>query len=424
MNPSSTFLALAPAPVIDAVLSRADPPLLDALLGGPAPPAPDVVTRAAGHEAVRVRLAAARNPTVPPDLLVRLVGARPASAKEADDPAEREVATAVLEHPRATRSVLLAVARFADQAGVAVDAYVSPASAVELRHLYALAESADPLAVAYALSGLRMTVARSPTVLVAACLRLWRDHGRPTARAAFEGLSPDAWTGVDSASVDLRTALAVCLADDHALGALRALSAELSGTRNVASALRAIDEYSGGAAEAARVILLAPHEPLDWDLLTDEHAARRWSVNVRIVLADQPGCPAELAIGAARSPAVGRGRAHLRRVRAAALKALATQGAGSTHAAVLRAREFGLLADNGGLPAAPHAYDALRLGMHLPTGEDEPAVNAGLEGEQLRELTARHLGSDADAWLVALRLLPEFAGTLAELPRTAEAATV
>ncbi|MDI2132724.1 hypothetical protein [Yinghuangia seranimata] len=345
------LLGYAPPDLLGPVLDRLDAATRRAVLAEPPLPAPVIVTHVAEHGTEAERLALATNPDATREVLGRLLP----DASEA-------VARAVLAHQAADRGTMLRAYAIAPP-DLARDDFAPPGPGIGevergQRALYPLAESADPdvlrHVLAHAMPGSRFPARRA--VVLRACLNLWRAVGPREAAAAL-----DASPQPEGREVDLLAGF------EHPDGRQRLGRAiENEGrTPLVLKRIRELDDRSnsgegargGGAVARARIdlVLLAPHQPLAWDLVVDEHRLWRWQAPALSVFAHQPGCPPELT-------------AH------------ATPGGPG------RARAIKNVRDDIGRSAR----SALR--------------------------------DDADAWLVAVRLVPEFTGTLRELLGVARAA--
>jgi len=393
MNPAALLLGQAPWNVMGAVLDRLDDRVRDLVLARPPVPGAAVTGYVCGHGSVADRASLARNPGLEPRVLARLAHDR--------SPA---VGAALYRHPRADRAIAVGVLTRADPEP-------DPGLVAELsttrtpRLLYPLVESYDPALIRHAVT----TIAPSPrtpmadVVVLRGCLNLWRRAGVDAVREALA-----ATASAHAADATLVRDLLGDPSGRHTLGRVietRGRTAELIGR------IRAV-----GNADAVRLILLAPHEPLRWKAVRAEHEVRRLPRHLWEALAEVPDCPADLAaLGA--MPLLPSAKRRSGRVRRSPWRDVAgVDLANHERWSALRAAHLdgaiGAASVIGeGAPAARAlAVFAATTGPGL---DDARTVLAGLTGETL--------GADPDAWAVALTLLDEFVGTTPELVATARA---
>ncbi|NUS54155.1 MAG: hypothetical protein HOV66_04740, partial [Streptomycetaceae bacterium] len=176
------------------------------------------------------------------------------------------------------------------------------------------------------------------------------------------------------------------------------------------------------------LLLASPRAPLDWDAVLRAHERAPFGRLALRALAYQRGCPPALAEAGAERVGRPTRRSVAERLRPGAARRRLIElmapsptptwtGSAPPHHELAQGYAKGLLS----------AGDVLR-GAH--GAQASLAVFASARGARLaaaqRELAAMTrgtLGNDADAWVVALTLLPEFTGTVDELLGTAAATT-
>jgi hypothetical protein len=414
MNTLALLLGQAPWQVIGPVLDRLDAKTRRRLLINPFLPGNSIVAFVLAHGTAADRLALAENPGATPETLLRL-----------GESAEPPTARRLIGHRRAGRDLVL---RAAPRAAADPESTSRPPDECPQHLLYALVESGDPAAVAYGMSGIR--VARvfpaAEATLVRGCLNLWRAAGPDAAAAEFakapplrHGLAPMVRKAL--ADRDGRQALGRFIERE---GRTEVLAERLRALEARGAPRRIVPHNRDDPIGAVRLLLRAPREPLRWDVLLREEAQLPWTAGVLAALCDEPGClpafrerherEAWRAAGWDDDRATS-SRHHRRAVRRAALGQLqAAEGQASEEAKTAYAT--GLLSAATVLTETPSAQSALAV-FTACTGERLNTARSAVA-----KLTTEHLGDDTEAWTVALRLLPEFSGTLPELLRTARLA--
>lgn len=408
MHPGALLLGQAPWPVMGAVLERLDANACHDLIASGGLPTGALVAYilAHGHDEARVALAA--NPVATPDILGRL-------AEEPSPPVARQL----LHHPYACREFLVS-ALHALPPGTRVPGTGEGGGPTQ-RAVYLQIEAPDAGAIADALAALHVerTFPAAELVLLRGCVNLWRLAGRDAVAAALRTVPL-----VERPRAAVLESVADALEHPHGLHRLDLAVGRLTGTRELLRRLDAVpkrqrDARARESGGMARLVMLAPHEPLDWDLIMRTHADS--PLPGLFVLNDEPGCPPELATpatGSSWAPAgvLGRSRNRRREARTEALTALRDFGSQESVRLVQIAYAAGLITARTIFDAAMPAVRALSVfygasGRHL--NEARSAVST---------LTRPTLGTHVEAWIVALTLLPEFAGTVPELLATARAA--
>ncbi|WP_436775054.1 hypothetical protein [Yinghuangia sp. YIM S09857] len=407
MNPWALLLGQASWAVIGPVLDRLDSDLRRRVLDGSLPERGAIVSYVVGHGSVACRTALAQNGAVSVATLRRL----------AEDPAA-EVAAELLRNPRTPRDVMLRAmaAHRMDREAIAA------AEKLPQREVYALVEAADPEVVAPAVRALRFrhTYPAGPAVLARALLNLWRLAGREAAEQAY------------GTAAALPETVAERFADAFAARDGRAVLGRLieheGRTQLVVDRLRSVagrlgpmsSTYDGSQAVLPRLVLLAPHEPLRWDLVRREHRLAALAPDAVAALGGEPDCPGwvrdDLRGDTRKPPVHTRSQSERTRLRQDAYRQLAALTVGMRDGELRRAYHEGLVPAGEILARAPSAHAALAV-FAATTGprldEARTAVN---------RLTGHFLGAETEAWAVALRLLADFGGTLPELLATARAA--
>jgi hypothetical protein len=300
-----------------------------------------------------------------------------------------------------------------------------PAADRAQRLLYLLVESPDPELIRYALSGLK-TGPGYPAhgaVLMRGVLNLWRVAGVDAAKAALgdvAALSPAYQALIDRALADPdgRQLLGLEIEREGRTPLVVERLRDLTSSRKPSAALAAARREPGGL---VRLVLLAPHAPLNWKPILREEDRVPWSPAVLGVFAEQPGCPGILVerweqkrpSAAVKRPA---GRVRRRAARDAALARLGQLSPQHADPSVALAYDEGIVSAAAIIDEGNTACGVLRIFERVRGDRLNEARTA------LNKLTGELLADDVDAWAVALRLLPEFAGTLRELCELARAA--
>ncbi|NUU26273.1 MAG: hypothetical protein HOV68_32940 [Streptomycetaceae bacterium] len=415
MNTWALLLGQAPWGVVGPVLDRVDDDIRRRILANPFLPGNSIVSFVLAHGTTADRLSLADNPEATAEILTRLA--------ECPEP---EIARRVIRNARVNRDAAL---RCAPAAAGDPALTETPVGEQPQHLLYALVESGDAAAIAYAMSGISAAAgfAAAEAVLVRGCLNLWRTTGPEAAGEAFAQAPP------------LRHGVAPmvrkALGDRDGRQTLGRFIEREGRTELLVERLRAFDAHTGPRwmdprtrkepAGVRRLLLLAPHEPLRWEMFLHEDDRIPWSAGTLAALYDQPDCPKRLrqryehAAPGKRSWEGDRlppARHHRRAARHAALGHLHMVAAGLPSEEARSAYAKGLLSAPTIIAETPSAQSALAV-FTVFTGERLNTARTAIG-----KLTAEHLGEHIEAWAVALRLLPEFSGSLPELLRTARAA--
>jgi hypothetical protein len=163
---------------------------------------------------------------------------------------------------------------------------------------------------------------------------------------------------------------------------LRRVLVEAGGTEAIVRRMQ-----RGSDSHSFALLLLAPREPLDWDLVRTRERIGLITPDAWPPLSRQLGCPQE--------------------IRAKAAELLTPTGSRPPPGAPRPPAE--ILAQT-----APAATALTACQNPHPDHRADP-------GAALAALAGPTLGTDVEAWRVALSLLPDFAGTVPELLRTARA---
>ncbi|MCF2530308.1 hypothetical protein [Yinghuangia soli] len=412
------LLGAAPPAVIGPVLDRLDAEERHRLLVFPEPPSDGLLAYAVRHGPPEDRAAIAENPAAGPAALAALLPA-----------ADPDLAWRIAANPRANRDVVLRAMPTAARATGLTD---RPGADVPQRELYALVESPDPVHIAYALREVLMAdgLLAGNAVFVRGLVNLWRLAGREAAAAAFGAAF---WPGRK-----LRAIVQGALESSDGLGVLERFVAAEGHPRVVVERLVRLSGHAGGwrSAQVAastrpappgtgpdalpRLVLLAPHAPLSWRHILKGERTRTWRRDIIAALCDQPGCPDALVERNDRGGKEpwgtdARSRARLAAATRNALPQLRTLHRGAHDDELRLAYREGLVPADRILAEAPSAYAALSV----VGGGDGAGLRAARAAVQ--RLTDAALGGEPEAWTVALRLLPQFHGSLPELLRTAGA---
>ncbi|WP_424637643.1 hypothetical protein [Embleya sp. AB8] len=407
------LLEIAPAHLVEPVLERLGASARQALLVGTVSLPKGVLLESVlrrGNPAETAALAG--HPEAGPDLLVRL----------AADTADPATAARLFRHVRASREVrvramrLVPAAELLDQTGW-YNAHTAPGFPLQ-RCVGAAVEHDDPGVVVAALTLLDPEVndLGAHAVLLRGCLRLLDLAGPQIAAdaaartdAALRRLWWHRWKPdpVLNRALDAPTDRASLLAALDYLSSTPVLIERLRAAR-------------AGDYNASRVglLLASPRGPLDWAAIRHAHAEDRLTFEMIRALTDEPDCPPEFPQGVAESldrlrlpPRAKATPEELARV----LRRLRFLPPGPVNDVVRNAHEWHQLSTATILGQGEPAHRALALFAH--------ATPAALE--RVRTATARAtrdtLGDRADAWVVALTLLPDFPGSVRELLDTAAA---
>ncbi|RCV55173.1 hypothetical protein [Marinitenerispora sediminis] len=153
--------------------------------------------------------------------------------------------------------------------------------------------------------------------------------------------------------------------------------------------------------------LLSEGGSLPWPELERAHTAAPFPSALLLELVHEAGCPRSLQLALLRTPPSG--SRHYR----------------GQHGLwwLTKVLDEGLITPADVLELSPEPRRVLGYLNELATSNDDrPRLRARF-GAETRRLARTHLGADPEAWTVAVRLFPEFAGTLPELFRTAAAIT-
>ncbi|MFI6978306.1 hypothetical protein ACIBSV_06875 [Embleya sp. NPDC050154] len=387
MSEWATLLSRAPRRVMVPVLERCGAEIRRGVLGGAATPDPRVVDAVIAHGSPASRHLLAENPAVAPRTLRRL-------ADHADGPLAWRLAV----HPRIDRDLMVRVMAIADPGRAVLDSSPYDRTVAER---YALVESVNPEHIVHGLRGLivRGCPPTARSVAFRAAHNLLGALGPKAGRALFTRHGPL----MDDADRDVVTR-AFAHRDGPAI--LDRLSVFKARRQILVRRLHNLDvglpdgHYYYAAyihPSEMHLLLLSPRATLEWDEVLRADEARPWGPVGALTLADQPGCPDEL------------------RSRAEAVRFdVRTTGTPDADRAIgpwwHRVPPGARVTPRGSVPAAPPRSQALHsLG---------PATSDAYD-RTLRALTDEFLADHVDAWVVALRMLPEFQGSMIELLETA-----
>ncbi|MGW0659046.1 hypothetical protein [Streptodolium elevatio] len=398
-NPHALLLASAPAELHLPILTRLTAEVRDDLLDDGA--APGLVAYALAHGTAEDRAVLAENPAVSPDDLAAL----------AATPDEPQLAAGLFGNPSAPREAMLRVLPFVPDADVLPGGFArNDAMRLDMvRRASVAVESEDPKVLS---AVLRMVDSEflplCPAVVLRGCLGLLWTVGREPAWRALRDVR-------DLVRGDLSAPVRDALADPFApasLGRALAYESSLPVLLERLRRCRSVDE--------AVAQLHAPRDPVDWEFVLDVQRREPLPDFVRAALARQIGCPEVLPpLGSAGALASTAGPAHA--VRDGGPDGLDRLADDSAAARVGRDYTAGRLNVRTLLREGDPVAVALSL-LEARAYDDEPDI--GLDRGvvlAVAELTRPALGGSADAWVVALNLLGDFAGTLPELVRTASA---
>ncbi|MQY14189.1 hypothetical protein SRB5_43510 [Streptomyces sp. RB5] len=290
-------------------------------------------------------------------------------------------------------------------------------------------ESGDPDVCRILLGNQRVKVHTDPQHLLM-LVRLWERHGPDEVRALLDETDfPPRKKGKHPVPPQVREAAQAALDASDGLEVLRAAQAAAAGPAGLVDHLRIngpqrdlakyLDLWAeeNGSAELPWAGLLAAHraEPLDDRLLVDLHRLE--------------GCPADLveATATARlrlshrnyTPRKGKRPPTLpEMLRTLPLPEYAGRDnwpAEALHSGQVTAAD--ILRD-----AFPALACVTYLGDETPAQDTRPWAHAVAElVEAMGALVREHLGDDPEGWTMALRLMPDFGGTLPDLLATAKA---
>ncbi|MGW0658763.1 hypothetical protein [Streptodolium elevatio] len=394
MNGPAQLLSHAPDHILVPLLERCSADLRGAILAGTHGADRRVVDAVITRGSPVLRHTLAANQALAPEDLERLA-----------DRADGRTAWRLALHPRVHRDLMVRVMAMADPGRALLDSRPYDRTRHEQ---YALVESPDAAYVVHGLRGIfRDGTLADRAVVLRAGHNLLRLLGPERGHAMFARHG----TTLGKKEADV---VARAFRHSDGPGILHRLSTFKARKRPLIAQLRRhdtmwlSDEPTGYRPPSLlhpsglHLLLLAPHV-LDWDELMRCDAQLRWGTVATLILGDQPGCPDEFR---ARADVV---RADPR-----------TTGVAADPARVLTPWWFRVppgptAATLAGVPPPPPAPPALRPYEHLT-----PEARA----HALGTLAAASLGDRIDAWLVALRLLPDFPGSLPELLDTSTRATV
>lgn len=288
----------------------------------------------------------------------------------------------------------------------------------------------------------------TPAAQLLLLVRLWERHG-PTevvsllAEAAF----PPRPSSTHPLSPETHGVASAALVASDGLDQLRKhLDAEWSPAGKVAFLRSRAGTTKDKAREAITVLTEETDWELPWEALIDAHRHEPLPDSLLVALAEKATCPTELReAGRAvemwvEHPTYSPRRRGPRPSGADLLRRYPVQpgrswspSVKSDHAWVRAGLTTGHLTP---LDILQHAHPAQAAATMLveaeldavdrqPGSEVTRLLDEGASVHRhLRELVATHLGDDPEAWAVAVRLLPEFTGTIPELLATAAAVTV
>ncbi|WTW95613.1 hypothetical protein OG216_20485 [Streptomycetaceae bacterium NBC_01309] len=400
MNPYALLVDSAPAGLQTALLERLDHSSRRFLLGGMLAPGAFLLAHVPEHGSSADRAALAGNLELAPETYLRLAEkADHAVARRLFDNlnASREVRVLAAEFlcrdellPRRVPDGLLERAVVAGQIGVLVGYEDAALVAAAMAYI----DPADnPLG--------------APPLILRGCLGLLRAAGPDAVANALAGVPPLRGKQPDAVSEGMAAPTDESVLTD-VLG-------RLGGTPHLVDGFR-----SGGASRKLQLMLAAPRGPLDWALVLREHAREPLNLNATSALAKEVGCPERIREAAAWPtsvrPRTAQSRLNPRAERKRLLYALA-QLTPRPDPEFRAAYHHGVLSAPDILAHAAPAAAALVV-FERTDPRRYPAVRSALAS-----LTARSLGTDIEAWTVALSLLREFAGTVPELLASAASIT-
>lgn len=427
VNPAALLLEQAPDALFAPVLARLDGVTREAALGGYAAPGPRLSAHILDNGDARERAVLAGN-----------LGLQAQEFTALATGAEAEVAARLLVNRRAPREALLRVLPVAPTFAVIAEAAVACRDEHGLQTCVAVcAESPDPVVVRAALAHLdeATNALGRHAVILRGCLTLLDTEGPGAVSAALAAIPPpSSQRSLADPSAPVVAALAapterplLAAAIEHE-GGTPVIIRRLRHERHPGSFDAYMRDHERYDERTFALLLASPRAPLDWDAILRAHQRAPFGRLALRALAYQRDCPPTLAkAGAERVGRLGRrsvaerlrpGAARRRLIELMAPSPTPTPtGYAPPHHELAKGYAKGLLSAGEVLRGAHGAQAGL--------GVFASARDARLEAAQreLAAMTHDTLGNDADAWVVALTLLPEFAGTVGELLRTAAATT-
>lgn len=313
--------------------------------------------------------------------------------------------------------------------------------------LLACADSGDPLLCRVLLGSPRARI-HTPALELHMLIRLWERHGPDGVRELldetdFPGRKPQPKHPLSPGSVTAGRAAVDAVAEPHAephaetgSAGLAVLRAAFEAAASPAGRADFLADKGAGVEndDLARALDLLAEEigpgPVPWAELTAAHATKPLHDRLLVRLAELDGCPSALAAESAAA-ALRLSHPHYRPRRGA-----------KPPTASEMLRKLPLRVDNGGcrwlerahhlgqvtLPEIvrtgfPARAAAVFLARALAPGAEPGAAPADTPAtEEIRQtrqslaaLTTEHLGDDPEGWALALRLSPDFEGTLPDL---------
>lgn len=421
VNPAALLLEQAPDALFAPILTRLDDAATAAVLGGHRAPGPRLTAHVLDCGDVRERTVMAGN-----------LGLRAEDFVALAETAGPEVASRLLVNRQAPREAQLRVLPVAPAFAVLAEAaaHDSDASHALQTCIAVCVDTPDPLLVRAALARLDVSTnaLAHHAVIMRGCLTLLDAEDReaiPDVLARIQTTSlrrevdpPSAPVEAALAEPTRRELVAEALAHESGMGMLLRRLRRENTHRSFEAFIRDPDRNHDGT---FGLLLASPRAPLDWEAILREHRRAPFGRYARKALARQLGCPPELAKAEADRPGSSE-RTPIQRLRGVVARRrlfglMEHSMNGHPHHELVNAYAKGLLPARHVLH---HAHGA-QAGLVILAG----ASGAGLAEAQreLAAVTRDTLGADADAWVVALTLLPEFTGTPAELLRTAAATT-
>lgn len=259
----------------------------------------------------------------------------------------------------------------------------------------------------------RVVVNRVPLKTEAGRIRVvaavWERHGRDAARAVFaEASFPEELGGTLTApAFEDASALAVAAAldADDGLDTLRARLAVHESAPEIVEQLHSLEENADEIDH-----LVAEGTALPWDAIVAAHRERPFRTEIRNALAARADCPLPMLIDLLQAGIPEADTTHW-------YGEPARLAPDWLDGALIHGR----LSPVDVLTHLRPARDTVKLLVHDDYRLNRAHWHADTPRPDLAELFAAHWGDDVEAWVVAVRLLPEFAGTLPELAATARA---
>lgn len=400
MNPYALLVDSAPADVQAALLERLDNTSREALLGGRLTPGAFLTAHVPERGSSADRAALAGNLALTPETYLRLAeNADHAVARRLFDnldvPREARILAAELLRPdellpRRTPQGLVERAIVAAQVGVLVG-YDDPALVTAAMTYIDPAD--NPLG--------------APALILRGCLSLLRAAGP----AAVTG----ALAGVPSLRGTQPAVVAEGMASPTDESVLMGVLFRLGDTPHLVDRFR-----RGGVSRALQLMLNAPRRPLDWEAIRLEHAREPLNLNATSALARQIGCPERIR-DAATWPTTVQPRSLEARLNPDAERRRLREGLAAL--SPLPNPEFRAAYHHGVLTAPEILEHAAPAAAALAIFERTDPRRYPAVRNALASLTTPALGSNPDAWAVALSLLHEFTGTVPELLASAGSIT-